>query len=440
MKDRPNILFMFTDQQSASMMGCSGNPYVQTPAMDSLADSGIRFERTYCTNPVCVPSRFSLMTGRMPSAIGLRSNDDSGVGNIPEEVLAGGLGWRLKAAGYDVGYGGKEHLPRMRTKDLGFDYFCSDERDGLAQACVDFINRERDKPFFLTASFINPHDICYLALRDFTESEEARALVASGVTEVEALDQALRMPEGMSRKTFFDTVCPPLPDNHAPQADEPGAIDFLLDQRPFRRNARERYTAEQWCLHRWAYCKLTEEVDRQIGRVLEGLRASGQAENTIVIFSSDHGDLDGAHRMEHKTAFYEEACRVPLIMSGPGIAAGRVSRELVSNGLDLLPTLCDFAGTPISDGLAGQSIRPLAEGRPGPGTRSYLPLESEIGRMIVTKDYKYMVYDFGVNPEQLFDLQKDPGEMHNVVADPAYEQAIGHCRELFLRQFGAIRV
>lgn len=431
MTDRPNVLFLFTDQQNATMLSCAGNRNLHTPAMDSLAEHGMRFDRAYCTNPVCIPSRFSLMTGRMPSEIGLRSNTTSRISPISQHILDRGLGSVLRTAGYDVAYGGKIHLPRMTPRDIGFECLCEDERDGLADACVDFINKERDKPFCLVASFINPHDICYLAIRDFPVTEQARTLVARGRTEIATLNKALRMPEGVDAKTFFSEHCPPLPGNHAPQEDEPEAIRRILAQRPFKKTARERYTAEQWRLHRWAYCRLTEMADAQIARVLNALRTGGRENDTLVVFSSDHGDMDSAHTMEHKTALYEEACRVPLIISQPGVTPKGECSDLVSTGLDVLPTLLDYAGVEPPDDLTGMSLRPLLEGARSTASREFVPVESEFGTMIVTDDYKYMLYDDGENREQLIDLKNDPGETRNCAVDPAYSDAVRTCRTLF---------
>ena len=436
MTDRPNLLFIFTDQQSATMMSCAGNRYLHTPAMDSLAASGMRFDRAYCTNPVCVPSRFSLMTGRMPSEIELRSNSHAHIDAVPQHILSSGLGWLLRTAGYDVAYGGKVHLPKISPQHIGFDYICQDERDELADECAKFIKKDRRRPFFLVASFINPHDICYLAIRDFAITEQTGRLVAKGHTETATLDKALRTPDGIGAEKFFNKHCPPLPENHEPQKDEPEAILRLLEQRPFKKMARGTYTDEQWRMHRWAYCKLTEMVDSQIAHVLAGLRASGQEENTVVVFSSDHGDMDAAHRMEHKTAFYNEACRVPLIISQPGVTSKGVNRSLTSNGLDLLPTLCDYAGVEPPADLTGASLRPLAEGVQPVIRRSFIPVESEIGRMIVTDEFKYMLYVRGSNREQLIDLISDPGETKNVAAEPGYRDALRKCKELFTQHFG----
>ena len=430
---RPNIVFIFTDQQSAHMMGCAGNPYVNTPAMDSLAASGVQFDRAYCTNPVCVPSRFSLMTGRMPSEIELRNNSAAHLERVPAAITSTGLGWLLRNAGYETVYGGKVHLPKMTPEDIGFEYLTRDERDGLSDACVEFLERDHDRPFLLVASFINPHDICYMAIRDFRESELDDRLIQSGRVELQTLDQALQLPEGIDEQQFFEEYCPPVPPNFEPQEDEPEAIRIMQSWRPFKKNAREKWSPERWRLHRWAYAKLTEMVDAQIARVLDAIRASGQEENTVVIFSSDHGDHDSAHRMEHKTAFYEEAARVPLIVSQPGTTAPGVvdDTHLVSNGLDLLPTLCDYAGVEVPLGLNGLSFRPLAEGRAPESWRSHLTLENEIGYMVMGTRYKYMLYDEGESREQFIDLDQDPDETRNAARDPDQQEALAEYRQLF---------
>ena len=436
-KKRPNVLIILTDQQNSKMMSCAGNRYLQTPAMDGLASSGIRFERAYCTNAVCTPSRFSLMTGCLPSEIGLRSNDASHIDSIPDNIKQKGLGNLFKHAGYEAVYGGKVHLPKMRVEDIGFDYICRDERDELASVCAEYIKQERNNPFLLVVSLINPHDICYMAIRDFAETKSEKELIRNGAEEIATLDQALQIPAGVTREEFLKNYCPPLPPNFEPQKDEPEAINRLITQRPFRKKAREKWTAERWRMHRWAYCRLTEMVDAQIGKVLNALRESGKENDTLVILSSDHGDMDSAHRLEHKSTLYEEACNIPLIVSLPKvIPAGSVDNQyLISNGLDLIPTLFDFVGIDVPDDLKGLSFRQIAEGKKPTSWRSALPLESENGRMIMTQRYKYMVYDEGKNNEQLIDIQEDPGEMRNSASDTENQNVLSQHRTLFKETF-----
>ncbi len=429
---RPNILFICTYQQSSHMMSCTGYPHVNTPAMDSLAERGVRFDRAYCTNPVCSPSRFSMITGRYPSEIGQRENGVPHLDALPDHILSRSLGWLMREAGYETVYGGKEHLPKSRAVDHGFDYICGDERMGLAHACADYLRQNHDKPFLLVAHFINPHDICYMAIRAFAETDQEKRLTSRGKKELEALDQSLRLPDGMSEEEFFDSVCPPLPPNFEPQEDEPEAVRAFLAQRPFKQKAREQWTEKEWRMHRWAYRNLTEMVDAEIGVVLDALRESGLEENTVVVFTSDHGDHDSSHRMEHKTTPYEEAARIPFIVSQPGVTpAGTVNTtHLISNGLDFVPTCCDYAGIEPPEDLLGRSFRGIAESQAVDEWRDFLLIESEVSRAIVTQDFKYILYDEGESREQLIDLVDDPHETRNAAKDDGNRDTLESLRRM----------
>lgn len=182
---------------------------------------------------------------------------------------------------------------------------------------------------------------------------------------------------------------------------------------------------------------MTERVDGQIGRVLAALRDNQLGDNTLVIFTSDHGDMDASHRMEHKTAFYEEAARVPLLISGPGLAQGAVDdQHLVSNGLDLL---CAVAGLQPPAELEGRSLLPLLDAAPAARWRDVLPVESEVGQMILRQDVKYMRYYQGARREQLIDLASDPGEMRNATADASQIPRLGELRAAFASMFPTAR-
>jgi arylsulfatase A-like enzyme len=411
-----NILLILTDQQSFKMMSCVRNRYLITPAMDSLAARGVRFDLAYCTNPVCVPSRFSLVTGRYPSEIGMRSNYCPG--KIPENILKSGLGHAITSAGYKTMYGGKEHFPGgTPAKEFGFDYFCHDERENLARACADFIKSEHGQPFFLTASFINPHDICFMAINDYAADEQSRKTIQNGKVEGEQVKKALAMVDDIPEDIFWQEKCPLLPDNYLPQSDEPEAIFDMLARSPFKLNTREKWDDKIWRLHRWVYHRLTEQVDRQIEIVLKALNEANLTQETVVIFTSDHGDHDASHKLEHKTAFYEEAIRVPLIICDPDTATpGSLDQQhLVSNGLDIYPTICDYAGVQVPSELMGRSLRPIAMGYKPEHWRDNLLIESEIGSAVRTEDYLYVNYDQGNNREQLYDLKNDPGQTTNFI-------------------------
>ena len=416
MTDRPNILLITTDQQSATMLSCAGNRWLNTPAMDSLAARGTRFDRCYVGVPVCMPSRFCMDTGRLASEIGVRGIRCDGADQRPsEEMLDQGLGWLLQRAGYEAYYAGKQHYPNFKAADIGYERIETDQRDGLAATCERFFAEPRgDTPFALMAHFINPHDICYMAIRDACTTEQDRQILKCGQTELAELDRALARPDGVSEQAFFDERCPPLPDNFAPQADEPQAFQALLNERPFKKHVRETWSARRWREHRGAYARLTERVDAQIGRALDALANSDHADNTLVILTSDHGDMDSAHGFEHKTHFYDQAARVPFIMVGPGVRAGQVDdQHVMSNGLDLLPTICDYAGATVPEDLWGSSVRPLLEG--GSSWRDYTPMVNQIGHAVVSRTHKYCVFDHGQNAEQLYDLIHDPGETRNAL-------------------------
>ncbi|NQT54334.1 sulfatase-like hydrolase/transferase [bacterium] len=430
---RPNIVFIITDQQSATMMSCTGNGTLKTPAMDRLAASGVRFERAYTTNPVCLPARFGFVTGQYPSVVGVGKNEEGGQATVTPAIQRQAMGHVLRRAGYETVYGGKTHLPRrMGLEQIGFRQLTRDSRGKLADACASYLKQPHAKPFLLVASFINPHDICYMAINDHARSQ--------GKPPVGNLDS--RICEGLideprkKLKEFVAQHCPPLPANHGVPALEPECITRrYVAARRFRLYAREKWSGDLWRLHRWAYCRLTEMVDAHVGKVLDAVRDAGLEDNTLIIFTSDHGDHDGAHGLEHKSILYEEAARIPFLMSYKGaIPAGRVDEaHLVSNGLDLLPALCDYAGVAPPEGLHGASLRAIAEGRPTATWRDHLVIESQNGRMVRTKRHKYNVYDSGKHREQLINLEADPGEMTNLAEDPRHKATLDQHRALLQR-------
>lgn len=406
-RERPNILFIFTDQQNAEMVSATGNRWCRTPALDALARDGIRFERAYCANPLCVPSRISMATGLMPGRFGVYENREAKTAVLPAAVNAHSLGKLLKRAGYATFYGGKVHLPAaLHPLQAGYDVYEKDQRGGLPARCLEFVTQRRDAPFFAVASFVNPHDICYAhGCRDGNDPKQAPGLLA-------LYRQAAALP---------DDQLPPLPENFAVPAGEPAAVAASTDpDAPTPPGVmRETYSERDWRLYRWVYARLTERVDAEIGELLAGLRRAGLEDNTLIVFTSDHGNLAGHHRLASKKFFYEESARVPLLMKfGGAIPAGQVdTMHLISTGLDLLPTFCDYAGIEPPPGLLGRSLRGLAEGRQVTGWRRFVAVESRTWRMVRSARYKYAVYDRGENSEWLGDLEDDPGELRNRAAE-----------------------
>lgn len=415
MPDQPNILFICTDQQYAGAMSCAGNDNLSTPGMDRIAAAGTRFERAYCTHPLCCPARGSFVSGMMPHECGVMSNGTP----IHPELLPQTIGNVLRGAGYDAALAGKWHVPGCDPEDCGLDHLCPTNDALVPKVSAEYFGADRDKPFFLFASFINPHDICQVA-------------------------RSQDLPQGPVPSATLED-CPGLPDNFAIPPYAPEALQFLRRVSP-RIYPTLDWTDDQWRHFRHAYYRLVEKVDAEIVRLLDALDASGKADNTVVIFTSDHGDGHGAHHWNQKTALWEEEIRIPMIVSVPGGEGGRVEERLVSNGLDLLPTVCDYAGAACPDGLDGLSLRPLVESDTPDTWRDELVVETQtnfgdgpggasFARALVTDQYKYSVYVMGRNREQLVDLQADPGEMVNLAVESRHRETLVDCRER-LRAWG----
>lgn len=424
-----------TDQQHAGMMSCTGNQWLKTPAMDSLAATGVRFERAYASNPVCMPARTSMMTGHYPSRFDMRGN---GPAKVPQQTLANSLGHVFSRANYRTVFGGKTHWPApMTPQNIGFEYITPDERDELADACVAFLREKHQRPFLMVASFINPHDICYMAIDAYTKANNLPAMYPKSVVERQCVADASVLPKGVDRGEFFRKYCPPLPPNHGPTREEP---DALGRYQSFRGWARKHWKEEDWRLHRWAYCRLTERVDEEAGRVLTALRDTGLDRNTMVLFSSDHGDMDSAHGFEHKSLPFEESARVPFIVSWPGhTPAGRVDRRhLVSSCIDLLPTLCDYAGIQPPPDLPGRSVRRIVETGSSPGWRKDVVIECTDSRCLRSRRYKYSVFVGPGRQELLVDMEKDPGETVNLAGNPKYRNVLTEHRRTLRARIGEL--
>ena len=429
---RPNILVISTDQQSAEAMSAAGNGDLRTPAMDRLAADGVMFERAYCANPICVPSRASYMTGLMPHENGVRYNADT----FPDPMRGACWAESLRAAGYATAYIGKWHIPRAieDTAWSGFEHTALTGANGvdpaIPNAAEAFLRSDHGgRPFLLCASFHNPHDIC----------EWARS--ASGIED--------RLPNAPIPGAPPPTLCPEVRANHGVPAHEPAVIRAHQaapgNARTYPVRGWGGPDDERWRQYLWAYYRLTEKVDAGIERILDCLRQTGQADHTLVVFFSDHGDGMGAHRWNQKTLFYDECSRVPFIVSWPGQtwAGGHERKRLVNLGTDLAATLFDFAGIPAPAGLRGKSVKAFALGcREGP-VQTYVVCEANLhpaygaegehnGRMVRSARYKYIAYDGGADPEQLFDLELDPGEMRSLVHDPAHAQVLAAHRRMLV--------
>jgi choline-sulfatase len=417
----PNVLFIMTDQQFTDIMSCRmGTQYINTPAMDSLAKNGMLFPEAYTANPLCMPARNSIFTGRYPHETGCQNNTEGTLD--PAEFPS--MGVYFKNAGYDTGYVGKWHL-WYKSKDKqshGFDVtavlYGNGHDDEIPASAIEFMKKDREKPFLLVVSFSNPHDVCQLARH--------QALPSGPIPPVP--------PKGQ---------LPPLKSNMAPPTHESDTMALI--RKSYHNTSTfpvGNYDEDEWRRLSWGYYRLVEKVDTLIGKVLEGLKESGQLDNTLIVFTSDHGDCHGAHRFNQKTVFYEESARIPLILSYKDIIKRGSCDLLVNTGVDILPTLLDFAGITQPEKLPGRSLKSPALGKQQEQWREYVVVENFMtqggpvdgttpkvkGRMVRSGSYKYCLYDQGKQREELFDMKNDRLETENLAVRSQYKDIVKkHC-------------
>jgi choline-sulfatase len=394
MADRPNILFLHIDQQN--LKAANGCPYVSTPNLDRIFARGVSFRNAVSANPVCSPSRSSWYTGLMSEEHGQLDNGNPGMDrSIPD------IGPLISSGGYDSVYMGKWHL--ARPVEDSFDRAFSGHGHGevgdayVARAAEAFLaNREGDKPFFLNVGLLNPHDCCMWGY-DFTPGPAKYGLASELADEL-----------------------PPLPPNH-----DLGAFP-TLPETPLD-PTQGKWSDLDWRFYMYSYYRQVEMVDAEVGRIVDALEQSRFADNTLLIFSSDHGDGVAQHHHYGKVSPLDPSLIVPLVLVHPGVPARIDTTHMISN-IDVTATICDYAGVDPLPGRKGLSLRPLLEGRET-SWRPYAASNTARGRirLVRTPEYK-LINNRITNDSALYDLVNDPWEMKDVIADPAHAQARAQMR------------
>ena len=435
---RPNILWICTDQQRWDSIAALGNPHIRTPNIDRLVREGTAFDHAFCQSPICTPSRASFLTGRYPSTVHGTCN-----GNTVWGEGAPLISTLLAEAGYDCGLVGKFHLAggfkRLEPRPVNDGYrvfewshaprddwpvghawrdWVAAHGEDLGELCrnmtafpvelhretwcttraIDFIETERPagQPWLLSINYYYPHP-------PFTPPREY----------LERYDPA-DMPGPLFRES----------DLAAQRALS--AIDFQTDvRRPEEFDARRVQAA---------YHGMIEQLDDQLGRLLESLERSGQRENTLILFMSDHGEMMGDHGLLQKGCrFYEGLVRVPLIWAWPGRIEAGLRSSALTELTDIFPTLLELCGLEAPEGTQGRSLWPILTGavdaqqhRDFVRCEYYRTLldrgrgfEGSYATMYRDRRYKLVRYH-GHDLGELFDLQEDPGEFDNLWHDPAY--------------------
>ncbi len=432
--DQPNIVWIFLDQCRTDVLGCYGHPFVQTPNIDRLARMGVRFENAFSQNPVCVPSRSSILSGQYSHQIGVF--DNSGTLRAEDEQLL----HTFVRAGYHTANVGKIHVG-LAPEAMGFQEHRTIEHDGIPHFHVPD-NYPESWPWRTFDAPSYPQPIIYAT--DMCPREQTYC--ASGVDEAMDMFQHHSFTEAplflrlsldrphtpVSSPKPYDTMYAAqtrLPD--FPDAERTAQIPTLRNYIHDRR--WDQFTEEEILHSRSYYYGLVTHLDAEIGRLLDLIDTSPQRENTLIVLAADHGCMLGEHGLYVKCPHnYTEAARVPLIVTWPGkLPAGRRINALVEL-VDLLPTLCDLCELPIPEQAVGQSLVPLmrgdAAGRDVVFAEQYGPDNPLRWVAARTHQYAYTHYP-NTGDELLFDLRTDAQEQVNLLhskgahADSAREVA-----------------
>lgn len=409
--NRPNIVFLLSDDQGWWSLGCTGNQEIITPNIDRLAREGMRFDNFFCASPVCSPARASLLTGCIPSQHGIHDwlRDDNAQ-QAAIEYLAGQYSYTkaLSEAGYDCALSGKWHMGASAVPQQGFSHwFCHKSGGGPYYGAPLYKDGVLYREERYVTDAITDDALSYLESR---KDQTQPFLLYVGYTAPHApwLNNHPKEYTDLYQNCPFNSV-PHLPRN-------PDSI-YLTDE--VAKNERDNLIG---------YYASVTAMDANIGRILDRLDTLGMAENTLVIFTADNGFSCGHHGFWGKgnatfpLNMYEESVKVPFIARQKGrIPAGTVCDALIS-AYDFMPTLLEYTNVPCKDDLdrPGISFVSALEGREFQQRQEVVVLD-EYGpnRMIRGKRFKYVTrYPYG--PEELYDLQEDPHEMNNLMKDPQH--------------------
>jgi arylsulfatase A-like enzyme len=433
-ENRPNIVFIMSDDHAAHAISAYGSKLIKTPNIDRLAKEGMKFENCFVTNSICTPSRAVIITGKYSHLNGVPVFNHL---DTSQPLLSK----YLQKTGYYTGMIGKWHLGGQNPytpengKPAGFDYwnilpgqgayfdplmiemgtrkkYNGYTTDVLTDLALDFVkNRPQGKPFFLMYHHKAPH-------RNW-------------------------QPDDKHRKQY-ENYEPPIPatfdDDYQGKAsasrDATNHIDTNLNDRDLKMKPPEGLSGaalKRWKFKRFMqdYLACVQSVDDNIGRFLDYLEASGLAENTIVVYTSDQGFFLGEHNMFDKRFMYEESLRMPFLIRWPKrIKAGSISRSMILN-VDFAPTFLDVAGMKAPADLQGRSILPLLQGKSPKDWRTsmyyryYHPGDHNVAAHYGIRTMRYkLIYYHKLDQWELYDLQKDPWEKRNEYSNPAFSKII----------------
>jgi arylsulfatase len=446
MPDRPNVLWYCADQQRYDTIRALGNPHVNTPNLDRLATEGVAFERAYCQSPICTPSRASFLTGKYPSTVHVNTNGNQAF--PPGERL---VTRRLADAGYRCGLAGKLHLAgayhgREARVDDGYSLFeySHAPRDDwpVGHSYADWLRAQGvDAGALLALRRGHPADLIEPTAQSDNVPPHLHQTHWCSEKAIEFISQPRDGPWLMSVNPYdphppynppfeyyrrYDPAALPgprfRPSDLAHQKKLAG-VDFQSPSLPPESFEGRKVQA--------AYYAMVEQVDHELGRILDALDRAGQAENTVVVFMSDHGEAMGDHGLVHKGCrFFDGLTRVPLLFRWPGRFRAGLRASALVELTDVMPTLMELAGLPLPEGTQGRSLLPILTGRaPADRHRDHVRCEyynavglpdQSFGTMYRDERWKLNVYHrHGLG--ELYDMVADPDEHDSLWDSPAHQ-------------------
>ncbi len=475
---KPNILFMMSDDHAEQAISCYGSKLIQTPNIDRIAREGIRFKNSFVTNSICAPSRATLLTGKYSHKNGLRDNQDTFDSDQLTFIKL------LKKAGYQTSVIGKWHL---KSLPVGFDqsriligqgpYYnptvveneisrviTGYTTDIITDLALDVLNkRDKEKPFCMLLHHKAPHRNWMPSPKYFNAFEDDEIPLPNTFSDNYAGRPPAAEADMRINDMYLSFDLKLQPGSYEVETGSGGNKEYAKNIEENWKKTYERFTPEQkkeWdayydkvnadfkktkpkgkALLKWKYQRFMKDylrcvlsVDENVGRVLDYLDKNNLSENTIVVYTSDQGLFLGEHGWYDKRFMYEQSLEMPLVMRYPGqINPGQVSREMVLN-IDFASTFLDFANVPIPEEMQGKSLRPLLLGSRQHHWRKsiyYHYYEHPYGWHNVRKHYgvrteRYKLIRFYEDEGswELFDLHNDPDELHNCYGDSDYTDII----------------
>jgi choline-sulfatase len=425
---KPNVLIIFPDQLRWSEVGCYGNKVIRTPNIDRLAATGIRFTEGFSNFPVCSPARSILLSGRYARSNGLFANQDNPASPGRPTNRDTTIAEVLSSAGYMTGLVGKWHLapqpqilgfkeslrPFFRHRYYQQQFFKNEGKpyvwEGFspfheADAAVKFIRQHKDKPFFLFYSLGPPHmPVDHIPDKYRKMYDPAKLPIRPNAI----IGGKLAYDEEWFKIYMWDFL-------------------YYLHQDTFKQELPAGMDLRDLTA---LYYGQTTVVDDCVGRVLDALKDLGLQRDTIVVFTSDHGDLLGSHGLFNKNTHHEESIRVPMIIRYPRKFKQRVIDEQIISLVDVMPTLLELCGLRVPASVQGTSLAKVLNGLHETVGENVAFIETTEYEGVRTKRYVYYCDRNTYGDGYLFDIEKDPYEFNNAVKEPAYQDVLARLRNL----------